>query len=181
MTTPTQTRSGKAFASWTGPHVTVPNPTFDFEELFQEALERAESGDSEDEFAQQYNSGPEDTPEPQPSETPLRSSSPDPPLCAKDRRRIHKKSQSHSNRDKKRQKIRNESFSHHEPNPRIRQKYILTANPIATPMSTADSPVAKNAYIGIDDRLRSQTVHKLEDLVGPESRYKFQLQTWDGR
>ena len=36
-------------------------------------------------------------------------------------------------------------------------------------MSTADSSVTKNAYIGINDCIQSQTVHKLEDLVGPES------------
>ena len=117
---------------------------------------------------------PEDAPEPQPPETPLPSSSPGPPLCAKDRRRIRKISQSHSYCDKKRQKIHNESFSHHKPNPRIGQKYVLTANPIVTPMSAADSPVAKNAYIGIDDRARSQTTRELEDLVGLESRYKLQ-------
>lgn len=31
--------------------MTIPNPTFDFEELFQEALEREDSSDSEDEIA----------------------------------------------------------------------------------------------------------------------------------
>lgn len=82
-----------------------------------------------------------------------------PSLSSKDRRRAQKKVQSHTHRSKQCQKIQQESFSHHECQNSAYCKYVSTAMPIVTPMSTANAPVTKSAFVG----------------------FKFRLQTWDER
>lgn len=189
-----QTRSGKTFAAWDGPHVTVPNEDFNLKQLLQEAISREEVNETDDETddetdAENGEDHRSDTPaqqrgssdELQASGSCKTSPSTQSTSSAGDRRRARFKAQSHAHRSKKRQELRDKSFSHHAPKASVISKYITTATPIATSMSTADAPVTRNAFIGKDDRTRSQKAHALEELVGEGSLYKFRLQRWDGK
>lgn len=182
-TTHFQMRSGKAFGLWEVPHVSASNPAFDFEQLLQNAVEKETDGNfdsdstaSDDETTDQSD---DDLTSPvEPTSTHV-ATPPIADLSAKDRRRIRKKSQSHSCRNKKRQKIG--SFSRHEHSMRVHHKYIANCKPIVTPMSCENSGVARSAYIGLRDKKHAQTAHRLEDLVGPQSEFGFRLVEWDGR
>jgi len=194
-----QIRSGKTFAGWTGDHAIVPNPTFNLEDLLREAIScENSSGNCTESEDDGIDDGVKDrktdleepqippvrhppTPRTTATSSQIGPSMPDVSPSAKDRRRARLKSQSHINRKHQRQTVRNESFSHHKPRSSTYNKYVATATPIVTPMSTATARVAKSAFVGLDDRIRSQTAHKLEDVVGEGSRYNFTLQTWDGR
>lgn len=181
-----QTRSGKTFASWGGDHVTVSNPKFNFDRLLQEAIDRDESNESD---SSDHDSASED----EDGEEEVKSSQPNPgdrcepknagtpPLSSKARRRARIKSQSHSHRANQRRQLQNESFSHHTRQSTTYDKYISTAKPILTPMSTSNAPVTKSGFVGRDDRTRSRGQYRLEDVVGEASTFKFRLQTWDGR
>jgi hypothetical protein len=173
--------------------VTVPNPTFSLEHLLQEAINREGSSENCDEsegenFDDDAENGERGLEAPQANETSsasLQLSTPPPmadaSISAKDRRRARIKSQGHTNRRQQRQRVQDQSFSHHTPRSSTYNKYIATATPIVTPMSTASAPVANSAFVGLDDRMRSKRVYKLEEVVGKESLYNFTLQTWDGR
>jgi len=183
-----QTRSGKAFGQWEGPTIFALTPTFDFEKLLQNAVKKEIDGNfnSDDEAVNESddeadNGSDGDRPSPAEPIPTLPTTPPIPNLNAKDRRRTRKKSQGHSCRNKKRQKTCDESFSHHEHSMRIHRKYIANCQPIVTPMSSANSGVARSAYIGLRDQKPTQTVHRLEDLVGPQSEFGFRLIEWDGR
>lgn len=190
LTADLQTRSGKLFGSWDGPRVLTSNPAFDFTQLLQDAVKQENSGDHDDESSAseggEANSESDDDiktptdpaaaelapPQPPTASTPI--------LSAQDRRRIRKKSQSHFCRNNKRQKTRDEAFSHHEHSMRVQRKYITTCDPIVTPMSL-NSRAARLAYIGLRDGKSTQTERRLEDLVGPQSQMGFWLVEWNGR
>ena len=63
----------------------------------------------------------------------------------------------------------------------VHHKYITTSEPLVTPMSSTNSRAAKTMYIGLRDRKPTQTEHRLEDLVGPQSEQGFRLVEWEGR
>jgi hypothetical protein len=139
--------------------VTVSNPKFNFDHLLQEAMGREDSGDNDDDSTDEENededgqggpSEPQEYREPPHTEAP-----PLPSLNSKDRRRARKKLPGHTHRSKQRQKIQQESFSHHERQSSAYRKYVSPATPILTPMSTANAPVTKSAFVGLDDHIRS--------------------------
>jgi hypothetical protein len=163
--------------------VTISNPKFDFDRLLQEAIGREDSGDHDHDCTDEEDEdegGQFGQFEPQEYREPRRTES-QPSLSSKDRRRARKKVQSHTHRSKQRQKIQQEFFSHHERQNSAYRKYVSTATPIVTPMSTANAPVTKSAFVGLDDRIRWRGQYKLEDMVSEGSIFKFRLQTWDGR
>jgi len=163
------------FAAWNGPHVTPNNLHFNLKELLLRAIEQEEAiASGDDDIDSESDGGPTKPP-------PAVSPSSPPTLRAADRRRTRKKSQSHRNRASQRQKVREGSFSHHQPRPEIYKKYISTAVPILTPMAANAAGVASTAYVALDDRTRSSHVYTLSDVVGEGARLPFKLQTWDGR
>lgn len=109
-TTHFQMRSGRAFGLREGPHVFASNPTFDFEQLLQNAVVKetdsnfdSDSAASDDETADEND---DDLISPVEHTSTHAATPPIADLTAKDRHRIRKKSQGHSCRNKKRQKIR---------------------------------------------------------------------------
>ena len=163
------------------------NPAFKFEQLLQDAIAQETAGehsdlddDNDENISDAGDSGGE-------SEVALAdlipTHSPATPTSnpsAKDRRQTRKKAQSRACRNNKRHKIREESFSHHEHRMRVHRKYIATSEPLVTPMSSK-SGAAQSAYVGLRDPKPTQTAHRLEDLVGPQSQLGFRLVEWDGR
>lgn len=169
--------------------MTVSNPKFDFDRLLQDAIDREESDDHDSNSTDEQDAnedGIEDEQDGQSHpreyhEIPHTDAPSQPSPSSKDRRRARKKLQSHNHRSKQRQKIQQESFSHHERQSSAYRKYISTATPIVTPMSTANAPVTKSAFVGLDDRIRSRGQYRLEDMVGEGSTFQFEYQAWDGR
>jgi len=179
-----QVRSSRAFGLGEGPRVFASNPAFDFEQLLQNAVEKETNGNFDSDSAASDDETTDENDDDLTSPVDASSHAATPPiadLSTKDRRQIRKKSQSHTCRNKKRQKIRDESFSHHEHSMRVYHKYIVNCKPIVTPMSCANSRAARSAYIGLRDQKHTQTTHRLEDLVGLRSELGFRLVEWDGR
>ena len=87
------------FATWSGVHVTISNPKFNFDQLLQEALSHEDPSDNDGYSTDEENAGepgqggPLEPPEPPPTETP---SQPSP--NSKDRCRARKKVQGHTQR-----------------------------------------------------------------------------------
>lgn len=118
----------------------------------------------------------EDSPPPNPSETLTIANHHHHPERVK-----KKKAQSHACRNKKRAKAKQSRFSPYESRPAVRAKYIDNATSIQTATSLESPPVASTAYVALDDRLRSKKTYRLEDVVGPTSKFGFVLQKWDGQ
>jgi hypothetical protein len=165
--------------------VTISNPKFNFDCLLQDAIDRKESDDHDANSTDEQDAikdGQDGQSHPWEYHEILHTDAPSQPSpSSKDHRRARKKLQSHNHQSKQHQKIQQESFSHHECQSSAYRKYISTAMPIVTPMSTANAPVTKSALVGLDDRIRSRGQYQLEDMVGEGSTFQFEYQVWDGR
>ena len=190
-----QMQSGAEFSSWDGPHVIAALPSFDFQELMQKSIERAQAADYDSSglFSLSPLSRPEPSRPPSPvSLTPtiLRELSPPPATSATHtscKPHLHvdrvkkKKSQSHACRSKQHAKAKQSCFSPYESRPAVRAKYVDDAASIQTSTSLESSSVVGTAYVALDDCLRSKKTYRLHEAVGSASKLGFVLQEWDGK
>ena len=96
------------------------------------------------------------------------------------------KKRSHAKRklDRAERRKEHEANAHpYEPCPATRQTHICTSNTVRTGLDLAGIPISKPGFIGLRDmeEVKDTGVYMLQDMVGPNSRFKFKLQKWDGR
>lgn len=68
----------------------------------------------------------------------------------------------------------------YQPRPNTRRKYVLEAEGLKTELASEDTRIASTGYVGIRTP-KSSSVYSLKQLVGPSSRFGFNLVEWDGR
>lgn len=93
----------------------------------------------------------------------------------KARQKARKKAQSRKNRQKDRQEMNARQFSHHTSRPSVEKKYKNADHAEDTPVTIADSKVARTAYVGLNSSTCDETAYTLGDLVGPGSKFGFRL------
>jgi hypothetical protein len=96
------------------------------------------------------------------------------------------KKRGHAKRKRDRAEQRKEreaGVQSHEVRPASRKKHVHGSKPADAKLELADIPTSAPGYIGLRDaqELKDETAYKLDDLVGENSRFKFNLQKWDGR
>lgn len=92
-----------------------------------------------------------------------------------------KKRKSHAHRRRKRTAAKaNLTPSDYEPRLSTRRKYAAASEGIQTELKGEDMRIASTGYVGIRGS-RSSAVYSLRQLVGPGSRFGFDLVEWDGR
>lgn len=66
--------------------------------------------------------------------------------------------------------------------PRLVEKHIKTpATPIRTRLDAHNLPHTSTSYLGMRDSSLAGKVFQLDELVGEDSMYGFELRKWDGR
>lgn len=99
-----------------------------------------------------------------------------PPLSAA----ASKKRKSHAHRRRKRAAAKAHlTPSDYEPRPNTRRKHTAATEGIQTEFRSEDAPIASTEYVGIRGS-KSSAVYGLHQLVGPGSRFGFDLVGWDG-
>ncbi|KDR66326.1 hypothetical protein GALMADRAFT_259368 [Galerina marginata CBS 339.88] len=103
------------------------------------------------------------------------TSTPSAPPTRGEKRKAKKKQQGRRNAKEKKAKIRESG-----PKPALALKQIQTAVGVSSTYSAQDFDIASTGYISQRERGHSATF-SLDQVVGPNSRYKFELKEWDGR
>lgn len=99
-----------------------------------------------------------------------------PPLSAA----ASKKRRGHTNRQRKRAAAKaNLTPSDYEPRPSTRRKHTAATEGLQTELRSEDARIASTGYIGIRGS-NTTAVYSLKQLVGPSSRFRFDLVEWDG-
>jgi hypothetical protein len=62
------------------------------------------------------------------------------------------------------------------------KKHVHGSKATDAKLELTDIPTSAPGYIGLHDtqELKDKTAYKLDDLVGENSHFKFNLQKWDG-
>ncbi|KAI4517041.1 hypothetical protein K525DRAFT_211793, partial [Schizophyllum commune Loenen D] len=183
-------RSGASFSSWDGAIYRVKDPNFDFPGLVQRSVEeeREEWTDDEEheyDLVECEYSDAEDDPSPCPSPLPS-SAAPEPPALHNGHK-YHANKRSKAIRRRKR-KLAQEALDAVDAEPEVRQatrrKHVDAAEPIARPIALEQLPVTKTGYTAMREPQRGRALHRtyrLEEMVGPNSLFKFDLLRWAGR
>lgn len=145
-----------------------------------------EASDSEDLFSLSPLTSPEPTPPsspratqpPLPLDLPLPKTS-QPTVATTAPRTSHSKRQGHANRKRKRDKAKL-GPAEYTPRSQTRKKYAESAAEAGSEATGEDFPIAKTGYTAARGS-NSSTAYKLDELVGPGSRFGFKLIEWDGR
>ncbi|PPR00627.1 hypothetical protein CVT26_012211 [Gymnopilus dilepis] len=95
------------------------------------------------------------------------------------RKRAHKGG-SKDARKKQRRDTCDASYGNRPPPGDARQTYAASGEPIFTPADTKRASIASTAFVGLDRGNVPAGVVLLEDLVGENLRFQFELQRWDG-
>lgn len=99
-----------------------------------------------------------------------------PNITGKARRLARMKLQSRLNRQQERDSHKATHFTHHTARPKTQKKYVSSENATPSTASLSDAKVARTAYIGLNDKEdRDAQSYALEDLVGENSKFKFEL------
>ncbi|KAL1740808.1 hypothetical protein HDZ31DRAFT_67560 [Schizophyllum fasciatum] len=183
-------RSGTSYSAWDGTVYRVKDPSFNFAELVQRSVEdeHDEWTDDEDndydliEYEYTDDEGDEaDLPAPCPSSTSAPATTPHAG------QKYHANKRSKAVRRRKR-KLAQEAQDAIDAEPEVRQatrrKHVDGAEPIARPITLDSLPVTRTGYTAAREPKRGRTLHRtyrLEDMVGPNSMWKFDLVKWKGR
>lgn len=202
LTNVAQTRSGKVFSPWNDVATVPAHEQFDFEAALAASLERQLSmgegtdDDEEDLFSLSPLSSPGTSPDRSPTRPPAEAlpaaynetsepptplydetSPPMPPLSAA----ASNKRKGHARRRKKRAAEKAElTPDDYEPRPSTRRKHVLGQDGLQTSIQSEAARIAKTGYVGIRGE-KSSAVYGLKQLVGPDSRFGFDLIEWDGQ
>lgn len=167
------------------------NPDFQFEGLLADSFKRQAtihehecSTDVEDFFSLSPLTSPDPTPPPSPASMQTALPLPGPSTStAKSPARVKagRKRHSHANRRRKRQEAR-ASMPIESAGPRLAtiRKHVNPSKPIQTDMVGEEMPISTKGYVAVRQGKTSQ-VYRLEQLVGKNSRFCFELVEWDGR
>jgi len=116
-------------------------------------------------------------------EIPTRAPSSAPPTDATgaERQKAKKKAQSHANRKKSRQMAREGAYANIKVRPECTAKFVNSSTPISTESETKNASRVSTGYTGRDDGGCSSKLYTLDELIGEESKFGFQLQKWNGK
>ena len=96
-------------------------------------------------------------------------------------RKRRKTTRSNLTRKKKRLHAKEENFGLATPRPEAYDKHLSAAQPLQTNLKAVDIRATKTGYTGLNHKVQEQSAIALEDLIGPDSVWKFKLQKWDGK
>lgn len=189
------------FSPWNGVATIPAHEHFDFEALLAASLEHQASlgEDTDGEEGDLFSLSPLSSPGTSPDHSPTRplaealpathdtsepptafqkmTSSPTPPPSAAASNKI----KGHARRRKKRAAEKAElTPDDYKPRPSTRQKYVLGQDGLKTNIQSEAARIAKTGYVGVRGE-KSTAVHSLNQLVGPDSRFSFDLVEWDGQ
>jgi hypothetical protein len=176
-------------------------PAFNFGQRLHEILEQ---GLVEPPFDDLFSPSPSTTPDSTPSSSPMVEAAELPGIDTagpflkgdltetdgpssqeKKKRRMKAKSKANKKRRRHLEKVKEDVENLYRDGPAVRpkaqKKYAKKADFVFTSTETAQSKVTSTGYTGVDDRERSEVAYELDDLVGENSRFKFDLLEWDGR
>lgn len=143
------------------------------------------ASDSEDPFGLSPLTSPAPTPpsspraaQPLPLDLPLPKTS-QPTPATETPRASHSKRQGHANRKRKRGQAKL-GPAEYTPRPKMQKKYTKSAVEAESEAAGEDFRIAKTGYMTARG-LKSSTTYKLSELVGPGSRFGFELIEWDGQ
>jgi hypothetical protein len=101
-------------------------------------------------------------------------------------RSTHAKRQGHANRKRKREREREaaklesrERIRPYKPRPATVRKHVKSSKPHPTKYNSSTIPIASSGYLALPGP-KSSSKFPLEQLVGPQSRFKMQKVVWDG-
>jgi hypothetical protein len=200
-----QTRSGAVYSlPWQPIKISSTNPGFKFSSLLEQSLEDEElyghldCPDVDVTFSLSPPTSPEPSPPPSPPPFPKAAAAPVPldldpsgvlPLpsqssTSKKRNRTTKsrnKKQSHDNRKRKRESRREEREEQpYQVRDATRKKHVETSKPLDANLNLKDVPIASTGYVGTWSPAE-RVSYTLDDLVGKDSRFQFDLVEWDGK
>ena len=96
-------------------------------------------------------------------------------------RKRRKTTRSNLARKRKRLSAKEKNFGLAEPRPEVYDKYLGAARLVRSDLKAANVRTTKSAYTGLNHKVQEQSVIALEDLLGPDTQWKFKLQKWDGK
>jgi hypothetical protein len=83
-------------------------------------------------------------------------------------------------RIKRQQDRKNRSFGDYTIRPSTIKNHIKSAQKVSGQLNFNDAPVTKVGYTAVNSEGYGRTF-TLEEMVGPDSEFQFELHTWDGR
>jgi len=98
-----------------------------------------------------------------------------------DSQKARKRKQSHANRKKKRQLLRENLETMNKVKKVNAHKHFSNCKPVQTLFESEKSNVVSTGFTGCDDNTRPSTLYTLGDVVGENSKFKFKLQQWNGK
>lgn len=115
---------------------------------------------------------------------PNNNPSTDAPLTSAEKRKARNKRSARAIRKRKRVEERDaretKGPAGYELRPRTRSKHFKKAEGLGSEYAGEEFPIAKTGYVAVRQS-KSSTAYRLSDLVGPKSRFRFDLVEWDGR
>ncbi|KAL1657752.1 hypothetical protein GGF50DRAFT_28540, partial [Schizophyllum commune] len=184
-------RSGASYSSWDGTVYRIKDPSFNFGSLVQRSVEeeREEWTDEEDDYdlIEDPSSDDDDEESAVPAPRSPSPSPPRPPLTPHGGQKYHSKKRSKAIRRRKRklaQEALDAADAEPEVRPATRRKHVGGAEAIARPIALEHLAVSKTGYAAMREPKQGRTQHRtyrLKDMVGPNSRWKFDLLRWAGR
>ncbi|KAL1684834.1 hypothetical protein GGG16DRAFT_67535 [Schizophyllum commune] len=186
-------RSGNTFGEWDGDAIRVVDTDFSLAEYIKLSIEeeRDEASDEDAEYEIESASIPL-VPEhvdvaPRPIDNTAAATA-EPASCVVPDAppRGHKKrarERNHALRKRRRQEaqVPAEDASDSEVRASTRRKHIDPALPIPTKLQLTGVRVTKTGYTAARDKPAPHRVYRLDELVGPNSKFQFDLVTWQGR
>ncbi|KAI5824957.1 hypothetical protein K523DRAFT_314262 [Schizophyllum commune Tattone D] len=185
-----QLRSGNTFGEWDGEAIHVVDADFNLASYIQRSIEeeRDEASDEDTDYEIEGTTvslaaervASTGSPTSPPPDAPVPCAVPDaPPRGHKKRTR----ERNHALRKRRRQEaqVPAEDAPNTEARASTRRKHIDPALPIPTNLQLTGVRVTKTGYTGMRDKPAPHRVYQLEELVGPNSKFQFDLVTWEGR
>ncbi|TRM64738.1 hypothetical protein BD626DRAFT_399710, partial [Schizophyllum amplum] len=181
------TRSGMSFSAWDGSTIAVADPQFDLAALVRLSVE-----EERDELSDEDNDYNIVEPDDDPAwlteaeeVAPAMPTPPLPPAHANRTRHGHKRAKALRQRNRKRAR---EDADANEADSEVRlgtrRKHIAAAEPIVRQIAMQKLRVTRTGYTAMRDTTKGKKhhrVYRLQDMVGPDSLFKFELYEWDGR
>ncbi|KAL1671179.1 hypothetical protein EV122DRAFT_227001 [Schizophyllum commune] len=185
-------RSGNSFGVWDGEAINVVDPQFDFAQYVKRAVEEEHDELSDDENEYEYIAplDPADL-NPQARTSPTAAAEAIPPKTEGAATRAcgafdgydrpKRRTREHRKRKREAAKLEAQDEADIEVRESTRRKYIDNAEPLNTSIHLSGLRVTRTGYTALRDTAVQGRSYRLDELVGPQSKFKFDLVPWNGR